>query len=185
VRHSRLVADMLKWVWTNTENITRWIQVVALAAAAYWGYTRFLAGEKPSLETRVGVSATLRGEKPGPAPDLCYVFLDVGLTNQGIASFDVPSIHLLAWHSEIPIPTTAVVRSIDLEEVARGPKIIDIDQPLNMHFSPGERTSQTYSWVIRTKPGIYLFRAAMDARSGKGDTKHISAQSWSQNLCTD
>jgi hypothetical protein len=176
--------DSMRWVWTNTDKITKWIQVIALAAAAYWAYTRFLAGEKPSLETRVGVTSSLRGEKPGPAPDLCYVFLNVGLTNQGVASFDVQTIHVLAWHSEIPMPTMGLVQSIDLEEVAHGQKIIDRDENLDMHFSPGESTSQTYAWVVREQPGIYLFRAEMDAASSTRVSKHIRAQAWSQNLCT-
>lgn len=184
MRWSKVVVDFVRWLWANTDNVTKWLQVIALAAAAYWAYTRFLAGERPSLETRVGVTASLRGEKPGPAPDLCYVFLNVGLTNQGIVSFDVRSIHVLAWQSEIPSPTTGPVQSINLDEITHGQKIIDSDENLNMHFSPGESTSQTYAWVVREQPGIYLFRAEMDAVSNARVNKHIRTQTWSQNLCT-
>ncbi len=75
------LAALLKWIWANTEPLTKWIQVLALSVAAYWTYTRFLVGEKPSLETRLDITSSLRWEDPGPSPGTCYVFFDVEVTS--------------------------------------------------------------------------------------------------------
>lgn len=180
-----VAARSAKWVWNNTERITKWIEVAALVVAAFWAYTRFLTGEKPSLETRVKMTVNLNGERPGPTADSCYVYFTVQLANQGVVSFNVHNIHVRAWHSKIAIPVKEDVQAIDLQKLQLSEMILDSKEQLNMDFSPGESTSQTYSWVIRVHPGIYLFRADLDAVNRKGARKDISASAWSQNLCTN
>ena len=43
------------WVWRNTDNLTKWLQIAGLIVAGYWAYTRFSVVEAPSLETHVEV----------------------------------------------------------------------------------------------------------------------------------
>jgi len=31
----------VKWIWANTEPLSKWIQILALIVAAYWAYVRF------------------------------------------------------------------------------------------------------------------------------------------------
>jgi len=180
------LAKPANWIWTNTEFLTKWIQVVALTVAAYWAYTRFQIGERPSLETRVDITSNLRWEDRGPAPDTCYVFFDIELRNQGKSSFDIEKVHIQAWRNDLPRPGAGVAQYINMDEFEHGQKVIDNSDPglLAMHFAPGERAWRTFSWVFRAEPpGAYLFRIDSDA-AHEGKMTHISARSWSQHICT-
>jgi hypothetical protein len=182
-----LIVKTIRWMWANTDSITKWIQILALAVAAYWTYTRFLSGEKPSLETRVNISTSLKDEKPGPAPGTCYVYLDVQLQNQGTVSFDATGARIRAWRSSLPLPPAPrTIQYLNPKDFERGQQLIDNSDPdlLKMHFSPGESAGRTYTWVFRAQPrGIYLFKVDIETSNG-AEHKHITTQTWSQNLCT-
>jgi hypothetical protein len=181
----KTLAVPLKWIWANTEPLTKWIQVLALSVAAYWTYTRFLVGEKPSLETRLDITSNLRWEDRGPRPETCYVFFDVEVKNEGRVSFDVERPHIRAWRSDPPKPVADVAQYIDMEEFENGSKVIDNSDSrlLNMHFAPGERAWRTFSWVFRAQPpGVYLFRIDMDALHDR-EVTHVNARSWGQDIC--
>jgi hypothetical protein len=179
------LSNFMKWIWKNTEPLSKWIQIVALIVAAYWAYVRFSLGEKPTLETRVSVSSHLSTE-PGPIQGTCYVFLDYNLSNQGVASFDTQSVHIRAWRSELPKLATDMPQFIDPKELEHGRQIIDNNSSelLKMHFSPGESAGRTFTWVfLKQKPAFHLFQVDVEAANGKG-IKHISTQAWSQDVCT-
>lgn len=182
----RALSKFLKWTWENTDSLTKWLQIVALAVAAYWAYTRFSIGERPSLETRVGVTTHLRAE-PGPILNTCYVFLDFDLTNQGIVSFDVKNVHIRAWRSDLPKRAAELPQFIDVNDMEHSQQVVNIDSPglLEMHFAPGESAGRSFSWVFnRQRPAFYLFRVDVEATRGK-DVTHISSKSWSQDVCTE
>jgi hypothetical protein len=179
------LSKSMKWIWINTEPLSKWIQVVALILAAYWAYFRFSLGEKPTLETRISVTSHLSTE-PGPIPDTCYVFLDYSLSNQGVASFDIQSVHIRAWRSELPKLATDMPQFIDTKELEHGRQVVDNNslELLNMHFSPGESAGRTFTWIfLKQKPAFHLFQVDVEAANGK-DIKHISTQTWSQDVCT-
>jgi hypothetical protein len=136
---------MVQWVWTNTDAIAKWVQIAALFVAAYWAYTRFLTGEKPTLEERVDVATSLSDERPGPYRDTCYVYFNLKLKNQGIASFDIDGIHIQAWRSIIP-PSSGIATCIDPLEFENGQKIVDMNNAklLSMHFAPGEGAERDF-----------------------------------------
>jgi hypothetical protein len=175
----------MKWIWANTEPLSKWIQIVALIVAAYWAYVRFSLGEKPTLETRVSVTSHLSTE-PGPIPGTCYVFLDYSLSNQGVASFDIHSVHIRAWRSELPKFATDMPQFIDTKELGHGRQVVDNNSSelINMHFAPGETCGRTFAWVFsKQKPALHLFQVDVEAANGK-DVRHISTQTWSQDVCT-
>jgi len=179
------LSKSMKWIWANTEPLSKWIQVVALILAAYWAYFRFSLGEKPTLETRISVTSHLSTE-PGPIPDTCYVFLDYSLSNQGVASFDIQSVHIRAWRSELPKLATDMPQFIETKELEHGRQVVDNNslELLNMHFSPGESAGRTFTWIfLKQKPAFHLFQVDVEAANGK-DIKHISTQTWSQDVCT-
>jgi hypothetical protein len=89
-------AKIARWLWTNTDSLNKWAQVVALLVAAYWAYTRFVDTQEPSLETRVEISAELSDEA-GPSTQSCYVYLNFLLRNSGASSFEVRGMHIQAW----------------------------------------------------------------------------------------
>jgi len=181
----RVLSKSMKWVWANTEPLSKWIQVIALIVAAYWAYVRFSLGEKPTLETRVIVTSHLSTE-PGPIADTCYVFLDYSISNQGVASFDTKSVHIRAWRSELPKLATDMPQFIDTKELEHGRQVVDNNslELLNMHFAPGESGGRTFTWVFsKQKPAFHLFQVDVEVANGK-DIKHISTQTWSQDVCT-
>jgi hypothetical protein len=158
---------------------------VALATAAYWTYTRFLVGEKPSLETRVDITSNLKWENRGPTSGTCYVFFDVQLKNEGVSSFDVKGARIRAWRSELPTLGNEAAQFVDVDHLEHGQNVVDKSDTrlLDMHFAPGERAWRTFTWIFREQPpAIYLFRIDMDAERN-GDLTHISARSWSQDVC--
>src|SRR5271165_127449 len=176
MRFFELVSDAFRLVWTNTDRITKWIQIVALGIAAYWTYTRFLSGERPNLEIRVDLSTSLKDERPGPTPDTCYVYFGLELKNQGIVSFDVENVRIQAWRSDLPTISSGDVRLINPKEFERGQQIIDNSDAglLNMHFAPGESAVMDFAWVFRARPpGIYFFVIDIDAVNNQVH-KHIS-----------
>lgn len=152
---------------------------MALVIAAYWTYTRFLVGEKPSLETRVDITSNLKWENRGPSPGPCYVFFDVELKNEGISSFDVKGARIRAWRSELPTLGNDLAHFLDVDDLEHSQNFIDKFDPrlLDMHFAPGERVWRTFTWIFREQPpAIYLFRIDMDAERNE-DLTHISARS--------
>jgi len=183
------ILDQIKrnahWVWVNTDSIAKWVQIVAVFVAAYWAYTRFSAGEKPTLEERVDVSTALSDERPGPYPDTCYVYFNVKLKNQGVTSFDTDGIHIQAWRSNMAQLSSGIATYIDPHRFEQGQKIVDMDDAklLNMHFAPGESAERVFTWVFHSEPpGIYFFSIDIDSIAGR-DHKRIHAETWSQNLC--
>ena len=176
---------MVQWVWTNTDAIAKWVQVVALFVAAYWAYTRFLTGEKPTLEERVDISSALVDERPGPLPDTCYVYFNLKLRNQGVASFDTDGIHIQAWRSGVAPLSLGIATYIDPTQFEHGQQIVDMDDAklLRMHFAPGESAERDFAWIFRTEPpGVYFFTVDIDTVSGRAH-KHIHSETWSQSLC--
>lgn len=154
--------------------------------AAYWTYTRFLVGEKPSLETRVDITSNLEWENRGPKPGTCYVFFNVQLKNIGISSFTVRGAHIRVWRSELPILGDGLAQFLDVGELEHGRNVIDKEglRFLDIDFAPGERAGRTFSFIFRKqRPGIYLFKVDMGAERN-GHLSHISTSSWSQNICT-
>jgi hypothetical protein len=181
----RTLSQFMKWIWANTEPLTKWVQVAALIVAAYWAYVRFSLGEKPTLETRIGVTSHISTE-PGPLKDTCYVFLDYNLSNQGIASFDIQKVRIRAWRRELPSVATNSPQFVDTNELENGEQIIDNNSKelLDMHFAPGESAGRTFTWVfLRQKPAFHLFQVDVEAANGK-DIRNISTQTWSQDVCT-
>lgn len=179
--------NAVRWMWANTDAITKWIQIIGLAVAAYWAYTRFCVEEKPSLEIRVDASENLHGELPGPFPNSCYVYLDLMLKNQGAVSFNVTGAHIQAWRADLAEQSTTSPMYVDPDKLKHGKEIIDINSKnlLDMHFSPGESAGRTFTWVLRRPlPGIYLFMIDLNAINAR-EKKHVSVSIWSQNLCSD
>jgi hypothetical protein len=185
IRIAHRISRIVQWVWANTDTIAKWVQIVALFVAAYWAYTRFLTGEKPTLEERVDVSTALTDERPGPFPGTCYVYFNLKLRNQGIASFDTDGVHIQAWRSDMTPPSSAIATYIDPLEFEHGQKIVDVSDAklLNMHFGPGESAERDFAWVFHAEPpGVYFFSVDIDSITGHAH-KHIHAETWSQSIC--
>jgi len=179
--HGRI--KTLVWIWANTDNITKWIQIVALIVAGYWAYTRFFRTEAPSLETAASLELDVNEHQVG---DSCRVTISVGIINKGRSSFDVGRVQIRGWHSGAPQAAVASPVYFDLNKMEQGTKVLDADPPsdlfLNQHYPPGRQGHQTFDWEFKRLDGLNLFR--VDAYDRRG-TLLSNARHWELRSCGD
>jgi hypothetical protein len=181
---------MTKWlrvVWNNTDNIAKWVQILALGIAAYWAYTRFLTGEAPSLEPRVGARAEY-GTYPGPTEGTCHFQAHIFVSNEGKTSFDIKTVHLEVFRSALPTATPAIEAPFDENSFERKENLVfgnDLALPsLLHHYAPGQQSDQTVSWIIEKQPNqVYLFKIKAGASDKYGRTPFATARYWEWGIC--
>jgi hypothetical protein len=188
----------LRALWDNTDAITKWIQVLALIVAGYWTYTRFIAGEAPSLEPRLDVTMNVQYSGVSASGN-CNVKAVVGVKNSGKRSFDVQGISLQVFRDSLPKPSPSKIATpIDLDDFERGTRIYDNSSPhlplLLKHFAPGESADQSVSWLFtKQEKGVYFFKVdvkAIDEQSGfrfwsAPEEISNSASYWDENICVE
>jgi hypothetical protein len=68
-------ARFLQFLWERTDNITKWVQAIALVGTAGWAVFNFSVKDRPNLEAKAIVGAT--DPRPSyyaaPAPGLCVI----------------------------------------------------------------------------------------------------------------
>jgi len=173
----------LRRIWNNTDPITKWIQVVALGVAAYWTYTRFLRLESPSLETRADIDVNLDSWE-APIPHTCYITMNVGIQNSGLASFEVGKVRVRAWHGDLPKPGTDIPTFMDVDKIEESTPIVDFSpysHALQTHYSSSQNVRQTIVWTLGSqRRQIYVFRADVEDRRGK---PLGYASRWKDDIC--
>jgi hypothetical protein len=177
--------NLLQKIWKNTDQITKWMQILALGIAAYWAYTKFQLGEAPSLKPNAWVTSDLVSED-SPFSDGCYVEFRVSVQNVGKVEFDVKRIRIRAWRMDGPKPLSDSLENsyLEIDKVQSGAtefdRIFDSGN-LTRHYLPDNESTQTYTWVVRRrKPAIYLFRADI------GDEKSFFpdyGRTWRDDIC--
>ncbi len=80
-------------VWLD--RLKKGAKIVAIPVAAWWAFTRFSEGEKPSLEYRAEVQGELHWYEHSPSD--CLAEYKVTLKNIGKTSFDLTKANLRAW----------------------------------------------------------------------------------------
>jgi hypothetical protein len=176
--------QFLSWIWTNTDAITKWIQVFALGVAAYWAYTRFLALEAPSLEMKADVNVEIR-EKKGPVPDSCFVMANVEVTNNGLASFDVRKVRMRVWRTELPHFEADSLKFVDVNQIESAKPIQDFEpypETFQGHYPQSRDITHTITWTFgKHAQQFYVFRA--DVEDAKGNPLGYSSR-WVHDLCS-
>ena len=167
------------WVWKNTDNLTKWLQIAALIVAGYWAYTRYFVGEAPSLEPLVGVEDDLRAE-PNPPPQTCIVTYEVTVTNKGLVSVDVNEVKIQAWPFDLEKPGPGLNTYVDLDKVELGKPVIEksFDSGyLNGRYPPKDARRHTFSWVLGAPTSrSYLFAVVLRDPDRKvlGSARHVT-----------
>src|SRR5215472_17366377 len=88
-------AELGEVIWDNTDSLTKWIQVIALAFAAIWTFLTFRETQAPTLRTPAGVGANLSVNWHGnPQAGYCWVQATFTISDEGANSFDVGSTHV-------------------------------------------------------------------------------------------
>jgi hypothetical protein len=175
-------------IWACTDNLTKWIQVIALCVAAWWTFTNYSVADKPSLEPNISVDAGFFIDDSGWEPDTCMVKYTVTVGNEGKVSFDVSEIHFRAWHLDTPKAKAQEATFVNSEDFNRGEQIVDLpisaSRLLLKHYAPGQRSHQDFTWILRRQNrGITNFTVEVGALSGK---RHAIGygQSWSKDICS-
>ncbi|HEU4414575.1 MAG TPA: hypothetical protein VFT65_07300 [Candidatus Angelobacter sp.] len=151
-------------IWRNTDQITKWLQILALGIAAYWAYTKFQLGEAPSLKPNAWVTSNLSSED-APFAGGCYAEFRVSVQNVGKVEFDVKRVRIRAWRVDGPRTVSDSLKDgyFDIDNVQAGTPEFDrtFDSGnLTKHYLPDNESTQTYTWIVhRTSAAIYLFRA--------------------------
>jgi hypothetical protein len=195
VEKSTPTVSALRRLWSNTDPISKWVQVVALVVAAYWTYTTFNLGEAPALKPNALVLGTLTSEDiEGGAG--CYVEFQVSVENIGKTAFDVRKVWLRAWRTEIPKPALNesdkvphdALQYVDIDGLQNSTPIVDkvIDKGnLVAHYLPQNETGQTFTWTLNRAPSqfLYLFRADAVIGDDSLDAPHNYGPQWRDDLC--
>jgi hypothetical protein len=160
-------------IWANTDPITKWVQVVALALAAYWTVTRYLLVEAPSLERNVGITSDLTEEFRVSTG--CYVKYAITINNGGNVSFDVSKIQIRGWRANLPgLSGSEESQFLNLDVLESSKLIVDTDRDFSWfpaeglvrHYSSKQNFTQSFSWVIPVRNStLCIFRA--DVYSGQ------------------
>jgi hypothetical protein len=175
-----------RWIWSNTDTLKKWVEILALIVAAYWTYNRFIRVEAPSLERRPRIYGELSVNLHSNAtPTYCEVTYIVTIKNQGLTSFDVEAIHIQAWRNELPKPAPNGT-FLDMKELEKGYRFINLTpqtSTLLRHFEPQGETWQSFTWILDAKqePGLYMF--GVDAEDERKQSLP-TARSWTLNFCT-
>jgi hypothetical protein len=168
--------------WSNTDAITKWLQVLALAIAGYWTYNNFNLGEADSLKTNASVVGTLASESI-PDNEGCYLKFQVTVENAGKRAFTLDKIRIRAWRTDIPPIIQNAFRYFEVDKLQEAGPLIDSSfQGGNLvrSYLPQNSASQTFTWTMPpVARAIFLFRA--DAES-KGVSLSYGRQ-WLEDIC--
>jgi hypothetical protein len=97
---SPLVAP-LKWIWTNTDAITKWITIGALIVGGWWAYHRWFLVDEQTLKANIDVKQNIDCFCPDIVKGACTVKFSLALTNNARYPASVESILIRGWQSPI------------------------------------------------------------------------------------
>jgi hypothetical protein len=170
------------WIWSNTDNISKWVQVAALMVAGYWSYTRFFKVEAPSLETVTRVE--INKLRYTPSVTSCRLTIPVVIYNEGHTSFDVGRVQLRGWRSVALQGTVGNPAYFNVNDMRNGTPVLNADPPadlvLNRGYPPGSHLDQAFTWDFIGLHGLYLFEVDVY----DGDDKPLGrAFVWDEPSC--
>ena len=160
---------VFRWIWANTDSISKWVQVVALVLAGYWSYTHFFKVEAPSLATVAHVELASIDFNPDDIG--CQLHIGVVIQNDGRTSFDVGRTQVLGWRSQVPRATAENPAYLNIDEMRKGERVLSADSVpdsyLNKNYPPGSSYDQDFVWEFKSLDGLYLFEITSIDRNDK------------------
>jgi hypothetical protein len=183
-RHATHHVGILRRIWKNTDNLTKWIQVAALVFAASWTYLTFRETQAPSLETPASVSAEINGNwRPEPAPGSCNMFAIFRVQDLGVKSFDVASSRVRLWRKPLPAQDRFLFLDIPKFENESQP-VDDIKSTVTLvgHYAPKTDLHATFNWIFYGQPSNDLFFAKIELLDKSGNPVG-NAFAWDDQVC--
>jgi len=172
-------------IWANTDNLTKWIQVIALVFAAIWTFFTFRATEAPSLRTPAGVGASLTVSWHGnPQPPYCWVQASFSISDDGANSLEVGSTRVRVWRFPIGSQTqgNTMVDFAKLESSTSPIADFRPDTVLNGHYGPKTKVHATFPWIFYGAPSSDLLFTQIDVLD-KSNRPLGTASAWNNGIC--
>jgi hypothetical protein len=151
--------NFFRWIWANTDKITKWAQIVGLILAGYWTYTKFFRVEAPSL----AIVAQIELNHPSITQhgDSCRLRIPIIIHNEGHTSFDVGRLQIQGWHSEKPLATMESPAYFNMKMLKEGKLFLNVDSLpdsyLNKNYPPGYSYDQDFQWDFKHIDPLFLF----------------------------
>jgi len=146
------------------------LEIIAIPAAAYWAFTRFVEGEAPSLQERVAMQGELHWHER--SENDCLVEYAVAVQNIGKTSVNVREVHLSWWLLEEP-PAESEITFLDPDEITKGKSPLKMVMPTNLNgsYAPDVSDKTGFLFRVRKAPGrIIMFKlGVMTDRDLHGD----------------
>jgi hypothetical protein len=178
------LSNLFSWIWANTDNITKWIHVVALVVAGYWTYTRFIRVEAPSLEPVARVMTKDNTPSITRHDGLCRFNIGIIVRNEGHSSFEIRRVQIQGWQSSAPQPQAGNPAYFDVKKMQEGTQILKVDSLpdsfLNRPYPPGSQYDQNFEWDFKRIDPIWMFEVTA---YGKDDKPLGSVRQWADYGC--
>jgi hypothetical protein len=177
-------AIFAKWLWANTDTLTKWLQVAALIFTAIWAYFRFQTSEAPGLKTPLAVSNNLKWTSRGePSPGSCWIEAIIEVNNPGVTTYDVRKVQQRTWRKNLKVQSREL-EFMNFPQIENESPIAEISPQslIVRRYAPKTDIHDSFTWLHndRPEPGLYIFRADVEDKQGRilG-----SAASWTDQLC--
>jgi hypothetical protein len=162
-------------------------EIVAIVVAGSWAYTRYFAGEAPSLEERGVIESTL--EWTSVEEQRCTAAFGITIKNIGKRSFDVKQIKIAASLVPSPPRTSGIVRLQPLLEANANLYLENkvSSGSLILHYPPDVSAHDDYVFSVPRdslgEPQLALFTFESVAITADGTPLRISLDDyrWSAN----
>jgi hypothetical protein len=142
------------------------LEIISIPVAAWWAFTRFAEGERPSLEYRADVQNDVTWV--ARSPNDCIAHYDVTIKNIGKTSFDVTSGQIGVWTFDDLGPFSRIdyIDPYKLMERKKPVRQVEVKGDLLGHYAPDVSASRGFTFGVERKPGdVILF--SFEAQSAK------------------
>lgn len=161
-------------------------EIAAILVAGWWAYTRFLAGEAPSLEERGSTESTLEWVE---GDQRCTAFFGVAVKNIGKRAFDIDQTTVRVWLVTPPEPTAGITQ-FDPSEIMKTPSSFSRTLPagtFTTHYAPDTGWHDDLAFSIPRDPdahrriALFAFEPHALASDGRPLKTALYEYRWSAN----
>ena len=181
-----LVPRTKAWLWTNMDQLSKWVSTIALFVAAFWVYNVFIATQAPGLLRALAVSIEF-DPRPHTEQDHCAFDTKVTVENFGSTVVDVAQIRLKIWRiAGEPTQAGNGFSLFDVTNLEQQKPLVDriMVGALTGIYAPKAKFDHSYNWSYfpRVQPGeTFIFSAVPEDEGGRALVP--SADRWIASPC--
>jgi hypothetical protein len=141
--------------------IRDWVQIVAVVAAAGWGYFHFRTTEAPAGARNFAMSQQLDWERIDSSS--CYAVVKGGVENLSSSGIRIAKVGWRVWLMDRP-PLVGVITYQNPDAWASAAPVDSLtytDGPFVGEYAPKAKAEYALTWRVREKPGLALFKVEL------------------------